>query len=197
MGKDWFRPVKMDRFMISLDKEMGRDRERNRMSLQPRSTKSIFQSASVNENYPQLQEEDFFMAIKGVTSAITKLDKQMLLEIKHLQKSGHLEILADLIVKAFHLKGMNTIRKQDFAVNQLIQSGKLREFLTSLEPKSINLRLAHQLLLTLQRNQYFAQVGGVKNDQGMANIPKSLKLLHKYLACTCLITVGTQAHGYS
>ena len=52
-----------------------------------------------------MQEEDFFMAILGLDSALKKLDKILILELKHLKKQAHISILQDLLVKIYVLQG--------------------------------------------------------------------------------------------
>ena len=40
----------------------------------------------------------------------------------------------------------------------------------------------------LKRDEYFARHGVKVKD--MSEVPKSLKLLHKFVACICLVVVG-------
>ena len=47
----------------------------------------------------------------------------------------------------------------------------------------------------LQREDYFAKHGVKVSD--LREVPKSLKLLHKFVACTCLVVVGIQACGFN
>ena len=47
----------------------------------------------------------------------------------------------------------------------------------------------------LKRDEYFARHGVKVKD--MSEVPKSLKLLHKFVACICLVVVGVQACGFS
>ena len=67
-GLNWHRPVDIDRFMLSTDNEPKTDYTM-RNSMQARPTKSMmYQSIDTKaqqEKFPQMQEEDFFMALLG------------------------------------------------------------------------------------------------------------------------------------
>ena len=43
------------------------------------------------------------MAIEGANKALKKLDKTLNLELKHLQKAVHINVVRDLMVKILHL----------------------------------------------------------------------------------------------
>jgi hypothetical protein len=52
-----------------------------------------------------MEEVDFYLAIQGVDSALKKLDKTLMLELKHLQKTSHLSVIAALITLSLLLQG--------------------------------------------------------------------------------------------
>ena len=50
-----------------------------------------------------MEEEDFYLSIQGVNSALKKLDKTLILELKYLHKTSHLSVIASLITLSLRL----------------------------------------------------------------------------------------------
>ena len=89
-----------------------------------------------------MEEVDFYLAIQGVDSALKKLDKTLMLELKHLQKTSHLSVIAALITLSLLLQGGQSSKHDDYATKQIIDSGKLRQHLRSLDPRILDKQTA-------------------------------------------------------
>jgi hypothetical protein len=62
-----------------------------------------------------MEETDFYLSIKGLNSSLKKLDKTLMLELKHLQKASHLSIFSALITLSFRLQGDQWSKTHDYA----------------------------------------------------------------------------------
>ena len=50
-----------------------------------------------------MKDIDFFLALEGIDVALKKLDKLMLLELKHLHRPTHISIFMELMKLSFRL----------------------------------------------------------------------------------------------
>ena len=73
-----------------------------------------------------MTEYDFFLAIEGVSKSLKKLDKTLMLELKHLRKSSHINILKDLLQLTFRLQGTYSLNNIEITIKEIIGNGKLR-----------------------------------------------------------------------
>ena len=73
-----------------------------------------------------MTEYDFFLAIEGVSKSLKKLDKTLMLELKHLRKSSHISILKDLLQLTFRLQGNYSLNNIEITIKEMIGNGKLR-----------------------------------------------------------------------
>ena len=69
---------------------------------------------------------DFFLAIEGVSKSLKKLDKTLILELKHLKKSCHTNILKDLLSLTFRLQGNFSVNNLEITIKEMINTGRLR-----------------------------------------------------------------------
>ena len=47
----------------------------------------------MSDDLPHMSEEDFYMAIIGVRKALKKLENQMVIELKHLDRTAYKEVI--------------------------------------------------------------------------------------------------------
>ena len=76
--------------------------------------------------FSEMTDYDFFLALEGVSKSLKKLDKTLILELKHLRKSSHTNILKDLLQLTFRLQGNYSVNSIEITIKEMIGGGKLR-----------------------------------------------------------------------
>lgn len=99
--------------MITFDDGANRDATLNKsQKIQKKATAPL----------PLMEELDFFLALEGAEQSLQKLDKTLLLELKHLQKSSHQNILNSLMAVSFGLLGVGASKNDTAKAKSLVQT---------------------------------------------------------------------------
>ena len=120
---------------------------------------------------------------------IKKLDKTRLIELKHITKNDYCLILRYSMKISFKLKSAQAITH--LSIQELISKDKLKQHLLSINPRQLSLDLAQQTLLHLQQDKL---LGNLRNPN--FEVPKSIRLIYRYLESSCVICVGLKRYGF-